>query len=326
MIYDCFSFFNELDILEIRLNILDGIVDKFVLVEATKTHSGKEKPLYYKDNIERFSKFKDKIIHIIVDEFPDINTSWEYENYQRNCIAKGLADAKENDIILISDVDEIPNPDAVRNNINNDEIKIFEQNMYFYYLNYLDIKEPIWKSGTRMLTYKQFQNGLNDIDFQYCEYFVEKLNKGTTATKIRMYKDGLYIKNGGWHFSYLGGTKAIINKITAFAHQEFNNEQFKQENELIQKIYDGKDLYNRNEHLYRAVKLNPTYPKYILDNQEKYKNLIFNTDAKYNFNYFIKNVLPNLHKYIFNKEYKINHDKKYKIITICGYKITKEKK
>lgn len=326
MIYDCFSFFNELDILEIRLNILNDVVDKFILVEATKTHSGKEKPLYYKENIERFSKFKDKIIHIVIDEYPNLQTSWEYENYQRNCIVKGLSDAKANDIILVSDVDEIPNPNAVKANLNNDKIKIFEQKMYFYYLNYLDVKEPLWTSGTRMLTYEQFQNGLDNINFNYCEYFIEKLNQGTTATKIRMYKDGLYIKNGGWHFSYLGGTKAIINKIKAFAHQEFNNDIFKQENELIQKIYDGKDLYNRKEHLYKAVKLNSSYPQYILDNQEKYAHLIFQTDIKYYFNYFKKNIMPNLPQYIFNKEKKNINNKKYKIITICGFKITKEKK
>lgn len=325
MIYDCFSFFNELDILEIRLNILNDIVDKFVLVEATKTHSGNDKPLYYKENIERFSKFKNKIIHIIVDEYPDLKTSWEYENYQRNCIAKGLLNANNEDIVLISDVDEIPNPAAIKANLQNTDIKIFEQNMYFYYLNYLDIKEPIWNSGTRMLNYKQFKDGLDNEEFKYCEYFVEKLNKGTTATKIRMYKDGLYIPNGGWHFSYLGGTKAIINKITAFAHQEFNTEIFKQEDKLREKIYNGKDLYDRNEHTYRAVKLNSSFPTYILNNKEKYSHLIFHVDTKYNINYFFQNILPNIHKYIFGKEKKIIHNKKYKITTILGYKIIKEK-
>ena len=104
MIYDCFSFFNELDLLEIRLNTLDSVVDKFVIVESTLTHTGNPKPLYYAENKKRFEKFKDKIIHIIVDEFPSFpdatnrEMAWIRENCQRNAILRGIPKtAKDND-------------------------------------------------------------------------------------------------------------------------------------------------------------------------------------------------------------------------------------
>jgi beta-1,4-mannosyl-glycoprotein beta-1,4-N-acetylglucosaminyltransferase len=90
MIYDCFTFFNELDILEIRLNILKNVVDKFVLVEATRTHQGKEKPLYFSENKARYKEFEDKIIHIVIDEYPPYEgkSAWVLERYQRDMIAK----------------------------------------------------------------------------------------------------------------------------------------------------------------------------------------------------------------------------------------------
>jgi beta-1,4-mannosyl-glycoprotein beta-1,4-N-acetylglucosaminyltransferase len=112
-IYDCFTFFNELDLLEMRLNILNNYVDYFVLVEATKTFSGKPKELYYLKNKEKFNKFSHKIIHITVDDMPEIkdNNRWELESFQRNAIIRGLTNCQSDDVILISDIDEIPDPE-----------------------------------------------------------------------------------------------------------------------------------------------------------------------------------------------------------------------
>ena len=124
VVYDCFTFFNELDLLEIRLNELDSVVDKFVIVECTETHSKAKKQLFFDKNKDRFSKFSDKIIHIIVDDAPDIvqNSSqepdrWIVEKFQRNCIERGLTSCADNDIILVSDIDEIPSSLAVRKSI-----------------------------------------------------------------------------------------------------------------------------------------------------------------------------------------------------------------
>src|SRR4051812_5983866 len=100
MIYDCFTFFNELDLLEIRLNELDPVVDKFVLVEATKTHQGKEKPLYFTMNKSRYEKFLPKIIHVVVDTYPDYEgqSAWLLEHHQRNMIMKGLEGCSPADV------------------------------------------------------------------------------------------------------------------------------------------------------------------------------------------------------------------------------------
>ena len=118
MIYDCFTFFNELDILELRLNILYKYVDKFVIVEGNKTHTGKDKDFIFEQNKNRFEKFLDKIIYIKVEDFPSLENSqtsedgnkWLYENYQRDAIMRGLTECKDDDIIITSDCDEIINP------------------------------------------------------------------------------------------------------------------------------------------------------------------------------------------------------------------------
>jgi beta-1,4-mannosyl-glycoprotein beta-1,4-N-acetylglucosaminyltransferase len=127
-IYDCFTFFNELELLEIRLNTLYDYVDKFVIVEATKSHTNQPKELFFENNKEKFKQFSDKIIHIIVDEFPPIiqewfaqdiyennekKGNWGLENFQRNQIMKGLIDANDEDVIIITDLDEIPVPERI---------------------------------------------------------------------------------------------------------------------------------------------------------------------------------------------------------------------
>lgn len=108
MIYDCFTFFNELELLEVRLHELSGVVDKFVLVEATQTFTGRPKPLYYAENRERFSRFHEQIIHVIVDDSPKSDNPWTIEHFQRNCIARGLTQCRPDDWIMVSDADEIP--------------------------------------------------------------------------------------------------------------------------------------------------------------------------------------------------------------------------
>ena len=137
MIYDCFTFFNELDLLEIRLNVLKNVVDRFVLVEATRTFTNHPKELVYLQNKERFAEFSDRIIHVIVDEFPAYKTAWHYESHQRNEISRGLENAQPSDTVLIGDVDEIPDPEMVKRYAQNckSKIYVFDQTYYSYFLN-----------------------------------------------------------------------------------------------------------------------------------------------------------------------------------------------
>jgi beta-1,4-mannosyl-glycoprotein beta-1,4-N-acetylglucosaminyltransferase len=114
MVYDTFIFFNELELLELRLNELSDVVDRFILVEATRTFTNKPKPLYYAENKHLFSKFNHKITHIIVEDLPESDNPWILERFQRNCISRGFNNMSDDDIIMISDTDEIPRAEIVK--------------------------------------------------------------------------------------------------------------------------------------------------------------------------------------------------------------------
>jgi beta-1,4-mannosyl-glycoprotein beta-1,4-N-acetylglucosaminyltransferase len=263
MIYDCFTFFNELDLLEIRLNILNEVVDRFVIVEATRTFSNRPKPLYFELNKARFEDFAPKIIHLIVDDYPEFETAWTYENYQRNCIGRCLRHCKEDDIILISDLDEIPNPTTILEHQHEPEITAFEQLWCLYYLNHLFVPKPVW-IGTKMLPYHLFKNSLDHVR---CN--LEKLNQGTTATKIRLYKKSRRLQNGGWHFSYLGGVESIREKIQSYAHQERNYEEFTNLQNIAKRMQQA-----FTSHRLLGVELDETFPAFLRNNRERYAHLV----------------------------------------------------
>ena len=133
MIYDCFQFFNELDILKIRLHVLSPVVDRFVISEATETFSGLKKPLYYEENKAMFAEFEDKIIHVVVDDTPQGGTH-ERDTFQKNAVTRGLAGCTDDDIVIFSDLDEIPNPDKIREilqNFQEDKIYHFAQRLFY---------------------------------------------------------------------------------------------------------------------------------------------------------------------------------------------------
>ncbi len=280
MIYDCFSFFNELDLLEIRLNVLNDVVDRFVLVEATKTHSGKEKPLYYKENSERYRSFNHKIIHIVVEDYPRFVTAWTYENHQRNAILRGLTQAKPDDLVMISDLDEIPLPELVKAYEKCEDIVLFIQKAYYYYLNYLNVSSPDWALGTKLLPYAYFLGNDASLKFCYNEFLLPEVNQGVTPTKIRFVENAKVVYAAGWHFSYLGGTKAIIKKIQSIAHQEFNTLRNCDEEQLKKHIENGDDLFRRGDK-YFGVPIDDSFPVYIKNNLPKYQHLVFTVTDEY---------------------------------------------
>ena len=285
MIYDCFTFFNELDLLEIRLNILNDYVDKFVLVEATKTHQGKDKPLHFSDNKNRFQKFLPKIIHIVIDEYPEYEgkSAWVLEHHQRNMILKGLENCTPDDVILISDLDEIPRPERIKEYSNQSGIIIFRQTMYYYFLNCINAtnSDKYRWNGTVMVSYKDIikPQELREMSLNMGRIFHQKIinrvywrlnkliNIDSKGIKIR------FINNGGWHFSYLGGVDAIIKKLESFAHTEYNSEEFKNPERIKEAINRGEDIFGRG-FSYRFVKLDDTFPKFIVDNKDKYNHLV----------------------------------------------------
>ena len=210
MIIDCFMFYNELQMLYYRLHLLGDIVDYFVVVESSYTHSGHPKPLYF-DLYKHHFPFQNKIIHIKLDKLPFLSSPrnsqiWLNENYQRNMIKKGLQtlDLQDNDIIIISDIDEIPNPSIIKG-IQINSIHSLSQDFYYYNLN--NKINNKWDKA-KILPYIQYKNQFN-CKPQLC----------------RNYFPCPIIDNAGWHLSYFGDSHFIVNKLKNFAHQELNNDR-----------------------------------------------------------------------------------------------------
>ena len=285
VIYDCFTFFNELDLLEIRLNVLKDVVDKFVLVESDRTFTNRPKRLVFEENRTRFAAFADRIIYVKVTDHPPFKTAWHYESHQRNAIARGLIDAKLEDVILVSDVDEIPNPSAIRRYAGTRGMVTFQQAYYAYYLNFRNVRRQRWQFA-KMVSYADFLHGFDGVDVMHNEHLPEEVNVGTTASKIRMRvlprsRGGeTVVKNGGWHFTSLGGVSALAEKMRSFSHQEYNpGDGAIDERKLAELIEKGAGPFWKMNCF--AVPIDDTFPEYIRANQERYARLIFKITPEY---------------------------------------------
>jgi hypothetical protein len=254
MIYDCFPFFNELDLLEIRLTELDPVVDRFVIVESPLTHSGQPKPLYFLENQARFKRWEKKIIHVqVLDPNPDV-IAWDRENQQRNTILHGIQDAKDDDLIMVSDVDEIISAKSIEESMEYclqqmefKRVAHFEQRGYYYYFN---LRHRLnWHSacvGTAKV--------IRELTPQIARYSDLKRDE--------------IIPDGGWHFTYMGGVKKVIEKMKAFAHW---NEPVNME--LIRKFESGEDPLEVDFFKLRQVTVWKWHPKAIWNNEDRWKAL-----------------------------------------------------
>ena len=269
MIYDCFTFFNELDLLEIRLNVLNDVVDKFVLVESSYTHSGMKKPLHFRENAARYAEFKDKLVAIEYIPPQDIilkkpyNFNWLLENSQRNSILPALdkLNANDNDIVIVSDLDEIPNPNKFQmaiSMLDNGPVRFIEK-MFYYYLNCIDEKMPYWGDSK------------NNIG----SYAIKKSDLVKySPQQFRLGNINQFIEDGGWHFSYLNGIDAIVTKIKSFLHFDwYDKPEYTNKSLIAQKIANGQDIFDRKEHHYAKCAMD-NHPQYIKDNVSKYSHLI----------------------------------------------------
>ncbi|PAF42808.1 hypothetical protein [Helicobacter sp. 11S02596-1] len=289
MVFDCFTFYDELDILEIRLHILDSVVDRFIIIEANETFTGMAKDYVFEKNKSRFEKFLPKIIYIpmVFPEFPQKNaeeTRWARENYQRNQMALGLEGACGEDVILISDVDEIPSPQSIQNHRHKPGIKALDMLAFYFYLNALS-KYHIWTHGTKMLFYKDFLSILDDVgdlsDYGVC--FQSDVNIGTTATKIRLYegKHQRHFFPSGWHFSYMGGEQKVIQKLDSFSHQEWR-EQIPEARTEAKRMMSEKKPFG-----YELVGFDLAFcskkgllPGFVIAHQDKYPHLFAKDNLK----------------------------------------------
>lgn len=263
-IYDIFTYNGEADILEIRLNILKDVVDQFIIVEAPITFSGKSKPLYFKEQERRFSPFLSKIKYFVIDDYPNdkelcilADTSpnvpkggpehWRREFYQKESIKKALTNLQDNDVCFIGDVDEIWNPEVLIDYTKDDIFKL-KQEVYVYYLNNKS-SEP-W-TGTIVTKYKNIKNSC--------------LNHLRTKGKTKY----TYIKNGGWHFTSMGGIGEVRRKLNdSYTKDSYNTDEVQ---EKLEERFGEKDYIGRNKFKFQVDEKD--LPKYIINNKKKYKKL-----------------------------------------------------
>lgn len=277
MVYDCFQFFNELDILKLRMNILDEVVDKFVISESTVTFSGEAKPLFYEENKEMFKEFEHKIIHNVVRDTPMDCDAFTRDHHQKCAVARGLGECKPEDIIIFSDVDEIPNPDKLKEIFKDfDDSKIYAlaQRNFYCYLNMEEV------SGTLLSVTGEFE-GVTDpkwLGTKVCKYSM--LDRYTTE-ELRNKEQkaiGIRVADGGWHFSYMGGGKEqsvadrVKYKIRSAAHQEYNNRSTL--GKVKRNIKQKKDIFGR-ESEFRIVNVDESYPTYLREHIDEYKYLLY---------------------------------------------------
>jgi len=289
-IYDCFQYFDEDLLLDIRLNILDQYVKKFVITEATYTHNGAKKKLNF--NINDFPKFKDKIEYIIIDEPPSnllelkdedteekrgeklILNGMARDYFQRENLITGLKNANENDFILISDLDEIPNLEQSNLSKIKHKIIVFEQKMFYYKLNLL-YSGTLWH-GTKACKKKYLisPQWLRNIKAKKYPFWRVDL-----LFSKKKYSDLFFIKNGGWHFTYLKTPEDLKKKLTNFAHHYEFEKSGLQINDIKNFMSEKRVIYDHNidQRGYKwsgkskLIKVSDNHlPNYILSNIDKY--------------------------------------------------------
>ena len=291
-IFDCFMYFDEEQILDIRLNVLNHYIDYFVIVESIFNHKGEKRNLSF--NIQKFKKFKDKIIYLVYDNTPEqvepidnaddereknkkyIMNALYRENAQRNFILEGLKDADNDDLILISDVDEIPKLSSLSLDKIRDEIILFKQDMFYYKFN-LVLPNFKW-TGTKAVKKRKLKSPQwlrNVKDKKYPLYRIDTILSDKKYTNIKI------IDDGGWHFTNMKTPKMIQHKLKSYLHhREFDEASLSvlEINELVKKkqaLYDLR-VDKRNNKVGNGLILEnfeiKNLPSHIFENINKYKN------------------------------------------------------
>ena len=255
MIYDCFSYWDEDLLLDLRLNILDKYIDYFVIVEGNKTWQNNPKQLRF--DIQKFQRFKNKIIYIPITDMPSGEDPYLRENYQRNSISRGLKNAKDSDIILISDLDEIPNPNS-------------RQKHFYYKFNLQSENYPFW-NGTRVCVKKYLKSPqwLRNLKFKKRPFW--------RLDKIRLNN---IIEDGGWHFCNLKTPENLLYKYKNLCEtndpvhfKESIDPKYLKLEEVKKRIVSGEDIIGRKDNFIK-VNLDSSFPEYLTKNKDNYKDWI----------------------------------------------------
>ena len=263
-IFDCITFFDNNFMFNLRYNILKDHVDFFVICESKYDHKGNRKKINFIMNKEYK---KNKIRHVVMEEkFPQSTTAWENQAIQREYLLKSLHDVDSEDYIFFSDPDEIPKPELLRNFNLKKKYGIFLQKCFNYKFNLFNKYESPWE-GTRVCKKKN----LTSIDFMRQK--VKSKNLNYSIIRVDKEKNIELVNNGGWHFNNLLSVSEISLKLKTFAHIEFSGSKFSSKKIIKKKIEKKIDLFERGHH-YQVVKLDSSFPKFIVKNKKKYKNWI----------------------------------------------------
>ena len=269
-IYDCFSYLDEDLLLNLRFNILNDYVDYFVIIEGNKTWQNNKKELKF--NIDKFEQFKKKIIYIPVTDMPDGDNPYKRENFQRNAISRATEKADKDDLIIISDLDEIPNPKKIKLFEKKMRFAVFKQLHFYYKLNLHSQKNPHWY-GSRICVkrYLKSPQWLRDLKFKKRPFW--------RIDKIRLNN---IIEDGGWHFCNLKEPEKLLYKYKNLCEtddphifKEKIDRKFLNIDEIKKRINNGSDIIGRDEN-YKPIKLDTKFPDYILEKKIELKDWIIN--------------------------------------------------
>jgi beta-1,4-mannosyl-glycoprotein beta-1,4-N-acetylglucosaminyltransferase len=282
VIYDCFMFFNELELLELRLHELSPVVDRFVLVEATRSHSNRPKPLVYAENQDRFRAFADRIAHVVVEDSPDTPDAWAIEKFQRDAAMRALAGCREDDAILISDVDEIPRaaevleacrglrpPRTVRS-------RLLHRALRSRWIRHP--LRPVFKRRHPFLVVFEMTPYVGHLNLRSRDCCLRaRLQAGT---RLCLHRDltrprelrglrGRVVRDGGWHFSSMGGVDRVREKLAATPHREYDTPAYSDPERLARRLARGADIKGRDT--LERVEIDSSYPRYVVENPERWR-------------------------------------------------------
>jgi beta-1,4-mannosyl-glycoprotein beta-1,4-N-acetylglucosaminyltransferase len=260
-------YFDDNLVLDIRLNTLGKHVNNFVIAEATLDHAGNKKKLNF--DIKNFIKFKDKINYIVVEDVPKnvgaIKKNWHpahaRDQFQRNALERGYRNFDDDDLIMISDIDEIPNPKKIAEFKIQNKYACFIQKNFQAKINRLNVTIDKW-SGTKICQKKFLKSP---------QWLRNLKNKKKKFWQFYKDKEPQIILDGGWHFSFLKDYNLIQKKIRSFAHQEFNKANLTDIELIEQRINSGIDIFER-KYKYKKIELDEQFPDYILKNKLKFKD------------------------------------------------------
>jgi len=265
-IYDCFTFYNEHELLELRLRELYAHVDHFVIVESNQTFTNRAKPWNF--DPDRFAQYADKIIYVQVTDMPNSSNAWDNEHFQRDAILRGLADAAADDIIMVSDVDEIPRAAAVDYIRTSDQI-IFALRMalYNFKLNYMRTtpgQYDIWAMATRREVLDTITpSTLRNMRFNFMGTAYEHANNGCQT-----------VEHAGWHFGYMGDRDFLVDKAQSFSHQEVNRPEFIAQIDIEASIAARTEWDRSSRNRYAIAELDNYFPRTVVNNPTHYSQWI----------------------------------------------------